>query len=130
GEGDLIAWAEGGPLTRNGRPVSVNLAGAALDARANPPPVVFVSRDADRSPQANTVCVHPARYIALPSIAYRLARVAIGDGVAAVSLHGPCGWDYAAGHALLRASGGVLLDEQGVEVTYTPDGHSSVRDCF
>jgi ADP-ribosyl-[dinitrogen reductase] hydrolase len=130
GEGDLIAWAEGCPLTRNGTPVSASLAGATLDGKANPPPVVFLSQDADNNPPANAACVQPARYIALPSIAYRLARVAVGDGVAAVSLNGPCGWDYAAGHALLRASGGLFVNERGQEVTYGTDGGSSVSRCF
>src|SRR6202035_5596768 len=74
--------------------------------------------------------VAPACFVALPSIAYRLARVAAGDGVAAVSLNGPCGWDYAAGHALIRGAGGVLLDETGADVAYTVDGASSTRDCF
>jgi ADP-ribosylglycohydrolase len=83
-----------------------------------------------KNPQANTECVRPARYIALPSIAYRLARVAAGDGVAAVSVNGPVGWDYAAGHALVLGAGGILVDEHGKEVTYAPDGHSSVRWCF
>jgi ADP-ribosylglycohydrolase/fructose-1,6-bisphosphatase/inositol monophosphatase family enzyme len=130
GEGDLIAWAEGCPFTRNGQAVTVDLADAELGQGANSPPIIFLSQDADRNPAANTACVHPARYIVLPSIAYRLARVAVGDGIAAVSLNGPCGWDYGAGHALLRASGGVLLDEQGREVRYTGDGRSSTRWCF
>src|SRR5207342_2482733 len=42
----------------------------------------------------------------------------------------PCGWDYAAGHALIRAAGGVLLDEAGRDVTYTLDGISSTHFCF
>ena len=129
-DGDLIAWAEGRPLTRNGRAVTANLAGAALDPVSNPPPIVFLSQDADRNPAANADAVEPCRYIALTSIAYRLARTAVGDGVAAVSLNDPVGWDYAAGHALLRASGGVLLDEKGNEVVYTPDGRSSAEWCF
>jgi ADP-ribosylglycohydrolase/fructose-1,6-bisphosphatase/inositol monophosphatase family enzyme len=130
GEGDLIAWAEGCPLTRNGQPVTSNLADAVLDPKTNPSPVVFLSQDADQNPAANTACVQPARYIALPSIAYRLARVAVGDGVAAVSLNHPGGWDYAAGHALLRASGGVLLDERGNQVVYSREGHSSTTWWF
>ena len=84
--------------------MTVNLAETALDANANPPTVVFLSQDADKNPAANAACVRPARYVALPSIAYRLARVAAGDGVAAVSLNGPGGWDYAAGHALAAAA--------------------------
>jgi ADP-ribosylglycohydrolase/fructose-1,6-bisphosphatase/inositol monophosphatase family enzyme len=129
-DGDLIAWAEGCSLTRNGRAVTARLAKARLDAGPKPPPVVFVSQDADNNPQANIACVRPARFIALPSIAYRLARVAVGDGVAAVSLNAPGDWDYAGGHALLRAGGGVLIDERGKEVTYSRDGRSSTRWCF
>jgi ADP-ribosylglycohydrolase/fructose-1,6-bisphosphatase/inositol monophosphatase family enzyme len=130
GEGDLIAWAEGCPLTRNGQPVPIELRNLKLDINANPAPVVFVSQDADRNPEANAECVEPARFMALPSIAYRLARVAAGDGVAGVSLNAPVGWDYAAGHALLRAVGGSLVDESGREVTYSQDGRSSVGECF
>jgi ADP-ribosyl-[dinitrogen reductase] hydrolase len=61
---------------------------------------------------------------------YRLARATAGDGMAAVSLNGPCGWDYAAGHALVRGAGGVLIDESGHEVTYTVDGSSYTGFCF
>lgn len=129
-DGDLIAWAEGCPLTRNGQPLNVRLSEGRLDVPANPPPLVFVSQSADNKPQANAVGVHPARYIALPSIAYRLARVAAGDGVAAVSLNCPCSWDYAAGHALLRGAGSILIDERGVEVRYSARGDSSVDWCF
>ena len=63
-------------------------------------------------------------------IAYRLARVAVGDGVAAVSLNSPCAWDYGAGHALLRGANGILVDEEGREVTYSSRGNSSVGRCF
>jgi ADP-ribosyl-[dinitrogen reductase] hydrolase len=123
-DGDLIAWAEGCPLTRNDMPLSVD-----LSARQEPA-IVFVSAKADRNPEANTDCVQPARYIALPSIAYRLALVVAGEGVMAVSLNGPGAWDYGAGHALLRGSGGILVNEHGDEVTYTPDGQSSTSACF
>lgn len=125
-DGDLIAWAEGCPLTRNGQPAQVSLAGRDLDARS----IVFLSQDADRNPAANAACVHPARYIALPSVAYRLARVAAGDGIAAVSLSHPVSWDFAAGHALLRAVGGTLVNEHGIEVTYSETGESSTQRCF
>jgi hypothetical protein len=70
GEGDLIAWAEGCPFTRNGREVTPPpLARSTLAAPADLPAVVFVSQDADKNPEANAACVQPARYIALPSIA-------------------------------------------------------------
>jgi ADP-ribosylglycohydrolase/fructose-1,6-bisphosphatase/inositol monophosphatase family enzyme len=125
--GDLIAWAEGcGPITRQGQPILTDLAGGRLERGT----LVFVSHKADENAAANTACVAPARYIAMASIAYRLARVAVGDGVAAVSLSQPSAWDYGAGHALLRAAGGVLVDERGTAVSYTADGQSATRWCF
>lgn len=123
---DLIAWAAGQALTRNGVPVASDLRHGELRHGQ----IVFVSQAAPRWPEANAALCAPARFIAMPSIAYRLARVAVGDGVAAVSLNGPEGLDYAAGDALLRAAGGVLLDEQGLPVRYTVDGRSWVRHCF
>jgi fructose-1,6-bisphosphatase/inositol monophosphatase family enzyme len=123
---DTIAWAEGlDHLLRNGVAVAPVLADATLSKGA----IVFVSQAAPEWPVGNAQAVAPARFVALPSIAYRLARVAAGDGVAAVSLNGPCGWDYAAGHALLRGAGGVLLDQTGRDVTYTVDGSSNTRMC-
>jgi ADP-ribosyl-[dinitrogen reductase] hydrolase len=124
---DTIAWAEGlDHLLRNGVPVMAAPPDAALSRGA----FVFVSQAAPGYPVGNARAVAPARFVALPSIAYRLARVAAGDGVAAVSLNGPCGWDYAAGHALIRGAGGVLIDESGREVTYTIDGSSYTGFCF
>jgi fructose-1,6-bisphosphatase/inositol monophosphatase family enzyme len=124
---DTIVWAEGlDHLLRNAVPVEPALADSTLSAGA----IVFVSQAAPEWPIGNARAVAPARFVALPSIAYRLARAAAGDGVAAVSLNNPCGWDYAAGHALIRGAGGVLLDEAGREVTYTVDGRSSTRWCF
>lgn len=112
--GDLIAWARGGPLTRNGRPVARPALPRSLGSRD----VVLVSQEAGRSPAANLECTAPARFRALPSIAYRLALVAVGEGDAGVSLHGPRDWDFAAGHALLHAVGGELVDEAGRPIRY------------
>jgi ADP-ribosyl-[dinitrogen reductase] hydrolase len=124
---DTIAWAQGlDHLLRNGIPIAPALADATLSAGA----IVFVSQAAPEYPVGNSRAVAPARFVALPSIAYRLARAAAGDGVAAVSLNGPCGWDYGAGHALIRGAGGILVDEHGHEVTYTVDGSSYTGFCF
>ena len=124
---DLIAWAEGQPhLLRNGAEVKVDLSRAILKAGV----IVFLNHSTAKRPVASGAAVAPARFVSLPSIAYRLARVAAGDGVATVSLSAPGGIDYAAGHALLRGAGGVLLDEAGQEVTYNPDGESHVMRCF
>ena len=125
--GDLFAWAEGtGPLRRNGIEVSAPRWPAELASSD----VVLVSGAADSIPHENAALVSPARYLAVPSIAWRLACVAAGDGVAAVSLNGPCSWDFAAGHALLLAMGGELVDQAGRPVVYTPDGTSHTARCF
>jgi ADP-ribosylglycohydrolase/fructose-1,6-bisphosphatase/inositol monophosphatase family enzyme len=119
-EGDLFAWAEGcGPVTRNGRPVAL-YPPDTLSERD----VVLVSSAGDSDPAGNLACVTPARFRAVPSIAHRLALVAAGEAAAAVSLHWPSAWDYAAGHALLRGAGATLLDEQGREVAYEADARS------
>ena len=124
---DLIAWAEGlSHVLRNGAEVRFDLSRATLKAGA----IVFLNHSTAKRPVALGAAVAPARFVSLPSIAYRLARVAAGDGVATVSLNAPGGIDYAAGHALLRGAGGVLLDEAGQEVTYSPDGKSHVMRCF
>ncbi len=119
-EGDLIAWAEGCPLTRNGVEVT----------RDSPPPYVFVSVKADSNAPANTALAAPYRYITMPSVAYRLALAAAGEGVLGTCLTRPCSWDYGAAHALLRGAGGILVDEHGNEITYTADGRSSCWGCF
>lgn len=56
--------------------------------------------------------------------------VAVGDGVAGVSLAGSRSWDYAAGHALVRGAGGDLIDQAGRGVTYDVRGRSSAVRCF
>ncbi|MFO0927364.1 MAG: inositol monophosphatase family protein [Gemmataceae bacterium] len=133
-DGDLIAWAEGcGAITRNGRSVDTPLVDADLtrpDVTWHDPLVVFLAPAAERFPALNATLVRPARYVAQASIAYRLARVAVGDGVATISINNPVDWDFAAGHALLRAAGGVLVDPDGKPVTYSRDGRSAPGDVF
>jgi ADP-ribosylglycohydrolase/fructose-1,6-bisphosphatase/inositol monophosphatase family enzyme len=125
-EGDLFAWAEGcGPVRRNHRPVDPDLP-AVLDARH----VVLVSSAGDRDSAGNLRCVAPARFRTVPSIAHRLALVAAGEAAAAVSLNWPGSWDYAAGQALLRGAGAVLVDEAGREVGYAEDGTSKCVCAF
>jgi ADP-ribosylglycohydrolase len=66
----------------------------------------------------------------MPSIAYRLALVAAGEGETTASLSGPVAWDFGGGHALLRAVGGELVDESGRPITYAPDGQATSRRVF
>jgi fructose-1,6-bisphosphatase/inositol monophosphatase family enzyme/ADP-ribosylglycohydrolase len=119
-DGDLFAWCEGVPLMRNGAAVTR----APLPSELRADVIVAVSQDADRAPEANEKCVRPARYRATPSIAYRLALVAAGDADAAVSIAGVTWWDVAAGHALLRAVGGVLIDANGEPIRYAGERRS------
>jgi ADP-ribosyl-[dinitrogen reductase] hydrolase len=128
-EGDLVSHAQGsGPIMRNGRPVDHRLDEDDLASGS----VVLLSQAADSNSEANARCVAPARFVAMPSIAYRLALAAVESGVlAGISLNGPVSWDVAAGHALVLAAGGILVDAQGEHVTYSRAGHGSVGGrCF
>lgn len=130
-DGDLICWAEGcGPVRRNGRPIDDGDAAEGREPTRRFDPVVLLWATADAQAQAAWRCVQPARYAALPSIAYRLALVAAGDATAAVCVTGPMGWDYAAGHALLRGVDGVLLNQAGDPISYSRDGQSYASRCF
>ncbi len=125
-DGDLFAWAEGcGPVRRNGVPVAVAHPDA-LDALS----IVLVSSTGDQDPEGNLECSAPARYRAVPSIAHRLALLSAGEATAVTSLFAPGAWDYAAGHALVLASGGVLVDEGGAPVAYAEDGTSKTLRAF
>src|SRR5262249_50877229 len=117
---DMFAWAEGEPLSRKGN-VVVRAPGAAGRSTEN---TGVGSQSADRHSLPNLNCVAPARFRALPSIAYRLALAACGEAEVGVSLSGPVDWDYAGGHALLLATGGDLFDVRGRPIHYSVDGTS------
>jgi ADP-ribosylglycohydrolase/fructose-1,6-bisphosphatase/inositol monophosphatase family enzyme len=124
---DTIAWAEGaGPLQRNGKPVLARLATRVLEPGA----FVWATASAALKPQAWSRAVQPARYVAMPSIAYRMARVAAGDGVATVSAHSIKEYDIAAGMALISAAGGVSLDREGNEIRLAGNSTRRVSGCF
>src|SRR4051794_3460785 len=74
---DLIAWADGGQITRNGKAVAIDLSTREFAADD----VVFLNHGAWQRPVWNSTACAPARFMSLPSIAYRLARVAVGDGI-------------------------------------------------
>jgi ADP-ribosylglycohydrolase/fructose-1,6-bisphosphatase/inositol monophosphatase family enzyme len=125
--GDLFAWADGGgPPIRNGRAIPRAPWAETLGASH----LVLLSDRADGKPEVNARLVSPARFRAVTSIAYRLALAAAGEAEAAVSVNSPGAWDYAAGHALIRATGGEFLDEGGRPVGYSRDGRSQTRWCF
>lgn len=124
---DTIAWAEGaGPIRRNGKPVGARLATRVLE----PGSFVWATASSAFKPETWSRAVRPARFIAMPSIAYRMARVAAGDGVATVSTHAVAEYDIAAGVALIAAAGGVSLDREGREIRLEGDSARRVSGCF
>jgi ADP-ribosyl-[dinitrogen reductase] hydrolase len=123
--GDFIYWAEGSELFRNGHPVKPNWNFSQKNYA-----VLLVSLHRENMIPEVLECIQPYRYIAYPSIAYRLALAAVGDGHVAVSWHNPGDWDYAAGHALIKGAGGIFVDDSGDEITYSANGESRARRCF
>lgn len=124
---DTIAWAEGaGPMLRNGEPVKSDLSVVALA----PGEIVFATASSAQRPETFSRAASPARYVAMPSIAYRMARVAAGDGVATVSLHGVHEYDIAAGMALIRAAGGICIDAQGRDLALEGNPRRTLSGCF
>jgi ADP-ribosyl-[dinitrogen reductase] hydrolase len=122
---DEFAWAEGEPLKRRGRPLP-KLDDAPFDASTR----IAISHNADGSPLANAASVQPARYLAISSLAYRLALAASGEVDASVSIKSPRDFDFAAGHALVRGAGGLLVDECGREPRYSVTGTTRLGFCF
>lgn len=115
---DCIAWAEGmDHLVRNGRRIVADLSDQLLTEKTT----VMVSAAADGKPKINSQLCAPAAFHAMPSIAYRLAKVAAGDGVCGCSLYPVSAHDVVAGHALLIGAKGVLVDENGAPVRYTTE---------
>jgi fructose-1,6-bisphosphatase/inositol monophosphatase family enzyme len=125
---DLVAWAEGGEVTRNGVPVP-RPAPAAVGASDAPPPVILLSPAAEGNLAANRALAAPGTTRLVPSIAYRLALVAAGDGDLAVTLNTPSSWDLAGGHALLRGAGLDLWRCDGAPVRYR-EGSGAVGSPF
>jgi len=124
---DMIAWAQGCPaILRNGAPVVHDLAEADLTAGA----IVLLNHTSGLRPLTASARVAPAGFVPMPSIAYRLARIAVGDAVGTMSLNTISTLDYAAGDALLRGVGGVLTDGAGVPVSYSALGDSQAVGCF
>lgn len=129
GDSDCVAWAKGSPcLLRNGSPINAGLAQKEWNQNS----AVMVSAAAMDKPEVNSELCAPAGFVAMPSIAYRLARVAAGDGDAGVSLVPVSAHDVVAGHALLIGAGGVLIDQDGNSITYVTEASMQAvsQRCF
>ncbi len=123
---DLISWCEAGRIERNGEVIDIDLRDRELAAGD----VVFLNHGVWQRPVWHGVACAPAGFMPLPSIAYRLARIAVGDGIATQTLRPVNALDIAAGHALVMAAGGVLVAEDGIPVTYNARGESRPSACF
>lgn len=125
--GDLFAWAEGLPMTRNGAPIAQPL--KDLDTPYRFDTVIALNEQAGDYAALNHETFEPASVLAMPSIAYRLALAASGDVDAAVSLtFGLAPYDVAGGQALLRGMGGELVQRNGEPLVY--DRHASYEGCI
>lgn len=123
-DGDLFTWAEGYPLRRNGVEVK-----RVWPSEVNADSIVLVSHHADERPALAASLVYPARFRPMPSIAYRLALAAVGDGDVGISLNGPGALDVVGGHALLIGAGGNLYDDSARPHVYSREGVGG-GNCF
>ncbi|HCE6123139.1 inositol monophosphatase [Pseudomonas aeruginosa] len=126
---DCVAWAMGmSHLLRNGVPIKVDLNDQDLTQGS----LVMVSAAAAEKPDLNRELCAPGDFMAMTSIAYRLAKVAAGDGVCGISLSPVSAHDVVAGHALLLGANGVLLNETGEAIEYKTELEmlSVSKRCF
>lgn len=81
--------------------------------------IYYLHRKPALNPAENLRQNPPARVMAMPSIAYRLALAAAGEADLAISLtSGLDAFDIAGGHALLIGTGKVLTDLGGSPIRY------------
>ena len=112
---DCISWMsclKG--IVRNGQIINNRLGDQVLRVDTK----VMMSMAANNKWEANAALCAPAAVVPMPSVAYRLARVAAGDAIACASLAPVSAHDIEAGHALLIGTGGVLLDQLGRSIKY------------
>jgi ADP-ribosyl-[dinitrogen reductase] hydrolase len=118
--GDLIAWAQGARLTRNGQPI--------VRPSKSTRPIAALNADSADYARHNHCSLGGLRLRAIPSPAYRLALAAVGEVDAAISLVGGLErFDFAGGHALILGAGGVFLDLFGETIDYR---HPAFDGCI
>lgn len=132
--GDLFVWAEGIVPMRNGKPMLPigprpapyePMEGAPWPAEPASPKrydhatLIGLNEQAGDYAAHNHAIFAPAGVLAMPSIAYRLALAAAGEVDVAVSrTTGLDSYDIGAGHALLHAVGGTLIQLDGTPVSH------------
>lgn len=110
---------------KDGVPVATTLSEGLSDLD-----IVLISGGGDRAARANLQCAKPARVMSIPSIAHRLARVAAGEATGTTSLYFPKTWDFAAGHCLILAAGGTVVDQHGKAPVYDKDASGTTAGLF
>jgi myo-inositol-1(or 4)-monophosphatase len=113
--GLLAAWARGEPLTKNG--TEVRPRPARLEAGAR---VLLSRRLGGEKLARNARTLAPAEAVLCPSVATRLALVAVGDAEAALTImNGLADWDFAGGQALLQGAGGDVVGPDGEPIAWS-----------
>ena len=108
--GDMFHWRKGDALYRNGKKHQNNQNGKRIA-------LVPHNEDPANAGKFNIRSIEQTTMIS-PSIAYRLALVAVGEADFTFDFGSPDIWDLAGGHALLRAHGLSIFDDQLNEITY------------
>lgn len=120
-DGDLFCWAaRAGPPRRNGQPLRPAGPVAVACPTLLTPPV-----EEARAPEVARA-LHPWRFRAIPSAAYRWALVAAAEAEGAVA-EDAGGAELAAGLALLRAAGRDAWDAAGAPLAFQ---NSKKGICF
>ncbi|MDR9451345.1 MAG: 3'(2'),5'-bisphosphate nucleotidase CysQ [Acidimicrobiia bacterium] len=112
----LIVGGEGHGVTLNGRPVAM---GSTPDLRGA---LVLASRSEVKRGEWDAFFKEPISIRNVGSVAYKLGLVAAGVADATWTLVPKHEWDVAAGAALVRAGGGVIMNPDGTPAVFNqPD---------
>ena len=115
-DGLTVSWHEGGSLQVS--PAWEQRGPAQGAPLASGGPLTLVSHHAWRYIESNQRIVENGRFIAIPSIALRLALVACGHADAMLGANDVSSWDIVAGHALVRGAGLDLWRQNGKPIRY------------
>jgi myo-inositol-1(or 4)-monophosphatase len=127
GDGFLAAWIAGGPVLRDGHPVTPPPTRGAV----GPGVRVLVTLGLEDRLEAVREALAPATVETCASIATRLALVALGDADVGLTTHGVDGHDIAGGQALLQGAGGDLVTGDGSAVVWRGRALSTpIGSCY